>query len=199
MANSWDLHGDPFEIVDHLHERKHQHNSFLRNLTRRNPNPNTYPNHPDVDISDAITHYIVEVEVPGVKEPTSIQVYWSSWRSLVITGSTPRPLDITEATIAVADIDENINSDANSPAGRIAEARKDERGVNANLVAGAEVPPFLIAGERRIGSFRRDLQFPVGVDMGHIKCKLEAGLLQIEIPKKHEVSFYGTGKVTVGV
>lgn len=199
MANPWELYNEPFEIVDHLHERKHQHNSFLRSLTHRTPDPNTYPNHPEVDISDAITHYLVEVEVPGVKDPTLIQVYWSSSRSLAITGSTSRSPEVAEASTTSANIGEDMSHVANSPVETDFKALENEQDLKTSLAVGADVPPWLIVGERRIGSFRRDFEFPAGVEMGHITCKLEAGLLRVKLPKKHEFSFHGTAEIPIEV
>jgi HSP20 family molecular chaperone IbpA len=88
--NPYTLYEPPLELVDHQHERLYQHNTFLSVMTRRKPNQKTYPNHPDVDISDAITHYLIELEVPGLKDADAITLNWTSSRSLVVVGSTFR-------------------------------------------------------------------------------------------------------------
>jgi HSP20 family molecular chaperone IbpA len=197
MANPWNPYHEPCKISDHLHERKYQHNSFLRNLTRRNQDRNTYPNHPDVDISDAVTYYLLEVEVPGVKDLTCIQVYRSSPRGLTITGSTSRPWDITEAGIAPADVKDNISYVVNGPVRKHVRAHKEDQDAKVDLIVDAYVPPRLMVGERRIGSFRRDFHFSTSVDMGNITCNLEAGLLQVKLPKKNDISFESNGRLTV--
>src|SRR5437016_4593033 len=81
----------PPPIVDHLHQRPHQHRTLFHYLAHQNPRPEDYPNRPDVDIRDAFTHYYVDVEVPGVKNPKDISVVWTSTRSLVVSGSIEPP------------------------------------------------------------------------------------------------------------
>jgi HSP20 family molecular chaperone IbpA len=59
-------------LLDHPHERLHQHKTFSGKVARKNPDQKAYPNHPDVDISDANSYYLVELEVPGVMNRDSI-------------------------------------------------------------------------------------------------------------------------------
>ena len=47
--------------------------------------------------------------------------------------------------------------------------------------------PVLLLGERRVGPFRRVINFPSDIDMNHVSVKLEAGLLRIRVPKKSSV------------
>ncbi len=56
--------------------------------------------------------------------------------------------------------------------------------------------PSLLVGERRIGPFRRHFNFPMDVEMGKLKAKLESGLLLIRVPKEllYEA---GEGKVDI--
>ena len=56
--------------------------------------------------------------------------------------------------------------------------------------------PELLAGERRIGPFRRHFTFPEEVDMEKLVAKLDAGLLNIRVPKKG-LTAVKTGKVNV--
>ena len=60
-----------------------------------------------------------------------------------------------------------------------------------------EMPPWLILGERRIGSFRREFSFPVDVDMEKLSAKLEAGLLTIKVPKRINSYPRGSGKLKI--
>ena len=60
-----------------------------------------------------------------------------------------------------------------------------------------EMPPWLILGERRIGSFRREFNFPVDVDMEKLSAKLEAGLLTIKVPKRINSYPRGSGKLKI--
>ena len=77
--------------VDHMHERSHQHQTFLRYITRKQPDSKLIPNYPDVDIRDAITHYLVEVEVPGVKDVNNIKCQWTSSTTMIVSGENTRP------------------------------------------------------------------------------------------------------------
>lgn len=55
--------------------------------------------------------------------------------------------------------------------------------------------PYLLSGERRIGTFRREFHFPVDVDMEHLEAKSEAGLLRVKVPKKIHSFPKGSGKI----
>ncbi|KAK5195507.1 hypothetical protein LTR99_002029 [Exophiala xenobiotica] len=144
----------PPPLVDNLHERHHQHQSLMEYIARRHPRPEEHPNQPDVDFRDAINEYLVEVEVPGIKKPDEVTVSWTGSRSLLVTGQTYRPdYGIPET----ADVEE----DKDKPqAGGI----------------------HLLVGERRIGPFRRYINFPTDVE--NVGVTLEAGLLKIKAPKK---------------
>ena len=65
------------ELADHMHENLHQHNTFLGAMAHRKPNQKTHPNHLDVDISDNDTYYLVDLEVPGIKDPNAVALNWS--------------------------------------------------------------------------------------------------------------------------
>ena len=87
----------PFPTADHMHERSHQHQTFWRTIARKQPNQTLIPNQPDVDIRDAITQYLVEVEVPGVKDVGNIKCQWTSSTTLIISGQVDRPEDTAQA------------------------------------------------------------------------------------------------------
>ncbi|KAL2412701.1 hypothetical protein ABEF95_000797 [Exophiala dermatitidis] len=144
----------PPPLVDHLHERRHQHETVLQALARRHPRPEEHPNQPDVDYRDAVKEYLVEVEVPGIKKPNEVTVSWTGPRSLLITGNTARPDYGTAGNTDVEEEKENPHAD----------------GVH------------LLVGERRIGPFRRYINFPTDVE--NVSVTLEAGLLKIRAPKK---------------
>ena len=63
--------------------------------------------------------------------------------------------------------------------------------------ASDEWPPYLIVGERKIGSFRREFHFPVEIDVKKVEARLEAGLLRIYVPRKSHMDLKGSGKVKV--
>jgi HSP20 family molecular chaperone IbpA len=153
----------PMPIVDHPHERTHQHRTFFQYLARQNPAPEQNPNRPDVDIRDVVTGYLVEIEVPGVKSTREIAVEWISNNILVVIGSVERTAR-----------NESLKG-------------RDSLG-DSKASEGQTYGEGLIIGERRIGPFRRYINFPVEIDADKVTAKLEAGLLILRAPKaEHHV------------
>jgi len=153
----------PPPLVDHQHERPHQHQSLLQYLSHRHPRPEEHPNQPDVDIRDAVTEYLVEIEVPGIKDPKDVSVSYTSDRSILISGTVARP-------------DYGYPEEASDQESL---SRRDSKG------QWKEPTPHgvhLLVGERKIGPFRRYLNFPSDVEK--VTVKLDAGLLKIRAPKK---------------
>lgn len=144
----------PPPLVDNPHERHHQHQSLVSYLARRHPRPEDYPNRPDVDIRDAIKEYLVEVELPGIKTPEEFTVTWTGHRALVLSGKVDRP-DYGVAENAKVEEEQPVAS-----AGGV----------------------HLLVGERRVGPFRRYINFPTEVE--NVNVTLEAGILKIRAPKK---------------
>jgi len=144
----------PPPIVDNPHERHHQHQSLVQYLSRRHPRPEDHPNQPDLDFRDAIKEYLIEVEVPGIKKPEEITVNWTGHRALLLTGKVERP------DYGVA---ENAKVEEEQP-------QVHPGGVH------------LLGGERRVGPFRRYINFPTEVE--DVSVTLEAGLLKVRAAKK---------------
>lgn len=171
------LYWDPMEIVDHPHERLHQHNTFLGMLGRKKANQKLYPNHPDVDLSDAVTHYIIDMELPGMIDASAIKVQKTNWRTLIISGTAARPWRKEKMEEVAAGLEEGKDGAPLSrvdKSGKKSDEEDDER------------PPWLLVAERKIGSFRREFHFPVEVDMEKLTCTLKAGLLQVKVPKREQ-------------
>jgi HSP20 family molecular chaperone IbpA len=162
-------------LVDHLHERVHQHRSLFQYLTNKSPNPKMYPNHPDIDIRDTKTEYVIEMEVPGLDDPKEIACRWTGLQSLVVSGSIQRP------EIATA----SVNTEAGTG---------DPKTENV-LPDSAEA--YLLVGERRIGEFQRHFYFPVEVVMEKLEAKLHAGVLRIRVPKVSHKIPTGNGVIKV--
>jgi HSP20 family molecular chaperone IbpA len=194
-GNPYAYYEPPLLLVDHPRERLHQHNTFLGVVARKNPDQKAYPNHPDVDISDAVCHFLIELEVPGIKDADSIALNWTSRRSLVVAGSSFRSWEPDTS----ADYRTTSNGDgARKTADRVdldASVLNDSKLKNDNV--NDELPPFLVIGERRIGSFRREFHFPVDIVVEKVEAKLEAGLLRVSVPKKSHMDSKGVGKVRV--
>jgi HSP20 family molecular chaperone IbpA len=185
----------PLQLVDHPRERLHQHNTFLGVVARKNPDQKAYPNHPDVDISDAISYYLIELEVPGIKSADSIALNWTSWRSLVVAGSSFRSWELpTSANPEKAGNGDRAGGSADGSDMHVSTLKVST--VKANGV-NDQLPQFLVIGERRIGSFRREFHFPMDVVVDKVEAKLEAGLLRIRVPKKSHMDLKGVGMVRV--
>lgn len=161
----------PPPLVDHIHQRTHQHHTLLEHLLHQKPRPEDRPNQPDVDIRDAPSTYLVEVEVPGVGNE-DIRVHWITSRTLTITGEVVRPGDTKEEVKIETDAEKDPSS------------AKDDQGLTEKSNVHA---PVMLVGERRLGPFRRVINFPSDVDMNHVAVRLEAGLLRIRVPKKLSV------------
>ena len=198
FANPYALYDPPLDFVDHQHARLHQHNTFLGVLGRKRPDPKTYPNHPDVDISDAITHYLIEMEVPGVKDAEAINITWTSFKSLVVAGATLRSWEPKVKVDPDAADNNPSETPGNGVVGLDVKALKDAQDkAEDEASSDDEWPPYLVVGERKIGSFRREFHFPVDIDVKKVEARLEAGLLRIYVPRKSEMDLKGSGKVKV--
>ncbi|KAK5203155.1 hypothetical protein LTR96_011002 [Exophiala xenobiotica] len=174
----YDYGGDflAMPYVDHPHERAHQHRTFPQYLARQNSPPEQNPNRPDVDIRDTVTEYVVEIEIPGVKRTSEVTVKWISTTSLVVIGSVERT--------AWSEPQKEVKVRQPPPPQTETEWRDSSGDLKASEKHLYE--PDLIVGERRIGPFRRYINFPVEVDAERVTAKLEAGLLILRAPKaKH--------------
>jgi HSP20 family molecular chaperone IbpA len=134
-------------------------------MTFRKPNPELYPNHPDADILDCVSHYIIEVEVPGIKDVSKLKIQWLDNTTLIVKGETEQ---------------------AKQPAPTENEDKKEDNKNHAKEQSRACEWPYLVIGERRLGPFERRFTFPVQtVEQDNVKAKLEAGLLTLKVPKHH--------------
>ncbi|SMQ49679.1 unnamed protein product [Zymoseptoria tritici ST99CH_3D7] len=207
----------PTLVVDHPHDRLHQHNSFLGVLARRNADPKAHPNYADMDILDTEDLYRIDIEVPGVHDPSSIKLQWENWRFLVVSGETKRSWEkvddgdngMQEQRVP-DDRSDVLNGDLHRMPAKTGLAKAVGEDKNAlhrsqahihdrNGTQGGvySIYPRLPVEERRIGSFRREIHFDMDVEMGKLKAKLQAGLLTIELPKKHYEYSKGRGEVKV--
>lgn len=190
---------EPLGVVDHLHQRLHQHNTFLGILGRKPPNQDAHPNYPDVDISDTTTHYYIDIEVPGIKKPEDISIKWTDSTGLVVSGNTTRSsrteddkrVSIGVGSKTMPSKGEGGRTDQMEPNGNGSLERSDYES--------AGLPPGLIAAERRVGFFRREFLFPLEVEMEKMVAKLDAGLLSIELPKKYRSLPKTAGKTKIQI
>lgn len=166
----------PVATVDHAHQRSHQHQNLWQAMTLRKPNQERFPNHPDADILDYTNRYVVEVEVPGIKDVSKLKIQWLDRQTLLVKGETERE----EQRASIANGTENRASK-----------------VNENAESKVHLP-YLVIGERRLGSFERRFTFPAAsVEQDGVKARLEAGLLTLTIPKHHLHVATGRKSVTI--
>jgi HSP20 family molecular chaperone IbpA len=185
-AHPYAYYEPPLLRVDHPPERLCQHNTFLGVVARKKPELKAYPNHLDADVSDAVGYRSIELELPGIKDADSIALNWTSWRSLVVAGSSflSWKLDTSVWPRTTSNGDRAGGCAGGSDLD--AEALKDSEIRNDDVIN--QLPPFLVIGERIIGSSRREVDLPMDVVMENIKAKVEAGLLRTKVPKKSRMN-----------
>ena len=165
----------PLPFVDRPHERTHQHRTFLQYMARQIPPPEENPNRPDVDIRDSLNEYLVEIEVPGVKSTSEITVKWTSTSSLVVLGKVGRPGWGRLKGIKKQQPAAQVVADGGKDLDQISHASESY-----------PQDESLVVGERRLGPFRRYVNFPIEIEAEGVTAKLEAGLLTLKVPKaKH--------------
>jgi len=179
-----------YPLVDHPHERTHQHQNFWRYLSHKQPDPILYPNYPDVDIRDAVSEYLIEIEVPGVKDSSDITCKWTSMKSLVVSGNVTRPAWKSSSQHS-APLSEQRTVDK--------EDTKGTRNSQGDFKPLDQHEPNLLVAERRIGAFRRNFYFPLDVEMEKLTAKLEAGLLRLRVPKRGHTLPRNDGKINIEV
>ena len=174
----------PPMFADHPHAREHQHMTYLQFLARKQPDQKNHPNYPDVDIRDAVSHYLIELECPGVKDPADINCQWTSSRHLTVSGTTARPEYVPYSDAELLALMPRVCREEDIPALKDGESER---------------PVCVVLGERRIGSFRRLFTFPVEIEHESMTAKLEAGLLRIRVMKELHVVPKGSGRVDIDV
>ncbi|KAK1043654.1 hypothetical protein LTR74_018399 [Friedmanniomyces endolithicus] len=181
-------------LVNDVHERTHQHQPFLASLAGHHPRPQAYPNAPDVDIRDAGTDCLIDIEVTGIKSAADLHLHWMGNRGFILTGDVRRPgeagpefegVDPKDLTgIAKRDVTSNGKED-----------HDDSHRGKSFASPEALALPHLLIGERRFGFFTRVFTLLVEVEADKISAKLEAGLLSLTVPKHHAQR--GTGVIAI--
>ncbi|KAK3645631.1 Heat shock 70 kDa protein 1A [Elasticomyces elasticus] len=177
-------------LMNDSHERTHQHQPFLAPL-RHHVRPEEYPNNPDVDVRDSGDDYLIDIEVPGVKNTADVHLDWTSSRSFVLSGSVHRP---GTAEVVESGMDDAATSIPKKSTGY---ERNGSVGHKPNAKEEVQAPglPHLLAGERRVGFFKRVFTLPCEVDVEKVSAKLEAGLLSLKVPKHQSAK--GKGSITI--
>lgn len=77
---------DILPMVDHVHNRVHQHQTSLSQVLRKVTDGKTHPDYPDVELWTFPDHCIVELEILGVANVKDIHNKWTGPRSVVGSG-----------------------------------------------------------------------------------------------------------------
>jgi hypothetical protein len=152
---------------------------------------------PRTDIRETDNAYIIEIEVPGLRDgqENELLVQWMSPRTLVISGDAKRRALATpsnssnESTGGFIDVakDDSQEKRDGGPLKRTA-SRNEQPPL-------ATVPPtpFLVA-ERHVGYWRRSFTLPKDADFDidpntsvggrELKVQIDAGIVEIRVPRK---------------
>jgi len=136
---------------------------------------------PDADLRETDADFFLDLEVPGVSDKSSIKIHWASPRLLIVEGDVTRPTteDASPATASAAARNEKPDTVENGSVH--AQHQQDHHEPSLYPVVDGM---RLIACERKIGHYLRDFTFPVDIDRNGVKARLDAGLLQIRLPKR---------------
>ncbi|KAK4923918.1 Heat shock 70 kDa protein 1A [Elasticomyces elasticus] len=170
------------------------------------PLPEEYPNNPDVDVRDSGDDYLIDIEVPGVKNTADVHLDWTSSRSFVLSGeslrhpltSSPMKLQSVHRPGTAEVVESGMDDAATSiPKKSTGYERNGSVGHKHNAKEEVQAPglPHLLAGERRVGFFKRVFTLPCEVDVEKVSAKLEAGLLSLKVPKHQSAK--GKGSITI--
>ena len=138
---------------------------------------------PDADLRETSTHFYLDLEVPGVSDKSSIRIHWTSSRLLVIEGEINRPKAVTSAPVAANGNTQDAKQKIND---KYDVATEDPQTHHEPSLYPEVDGMRLTACERKIGHYIRYFSFPVDVDRSGMKARLEAGLLQLRLPKWQE-------------
>jgi HSP20 family molecular chaperone IbpA len=132
---------------------------------------------PRFNVAETETNYVLEGELPGVRDKESINVVWLQNQVLVVHGT----IDSAGATTAArpAQSDEVKDANIKEPAPLNGKPPAESTGSRSRTTF-----PRQLLQERHIGPFERSFTFPGEVGMDDMKASLTDGLLRIVVPKK---------------
>ncbi|KAI5854571.1 HSP20-like chaperone [Tricharina praecox] len=171
---------------------------------------------PRFDVYETADAYHLDGDLPGVSDKTSIGIEFSDERTLSISGRVSRirqPVEEKheenkkggeESTTmerrrslqpTVEDTDDEddfsiVSHTSNKKSSEQQQVAKSEG--TTTKPAGPETKTWVT--ERTFGNFQRTFNFPTPVDLEKVTAKLEAGLLQIVVPKR---VFGGARKIQI--
>jgi HSP20 family molecular chaperone IbpA len=141
--------------------------------------PNRGFSAPRFNVTETETSYILEGELPGVRDKESINVVWLQNKALVVHGTIESAVAAT--TPAPAQADEAKDANTTQPGASDGKPPAEHKGGRSKITF-----PRQLLHERHIGPFERSFTFPDEVDMDNMKASLTDGLLSIVVPKKSQ-------------
>jgi HSP20 family protein len=137
---------------------------------------------PRFNITELETNYLLEGELPGVSDKTSINIRWLHNQVLVIDGeikptepeTTVDPMQARPSTPELNHKTENAEGSNSQP---------EEPLVETTAAKPKHVFPQRLLNERRLGTFQRSFTFPDQVSEEEVGATLKDGLLSIVVPK----------------
>jgi HSP20 family molecular chaperone IbpA len=152
---------------------------------------------PKADVRETMSGFYIDIEVPGINDKADLKLKWLSSGTLLVScdlrrkkinenrtngdangfngGAHPEVIGKKAASSSQGDV---TDGDAEGAVAVSGAAARNENREHHNS-------PHLTINERNIGHNSRAFHFPVEVEREKMKATLSAGLLTLEVPKKH--------------
>jgi HSP20 family protein len=136
-----------------------------------------FMNGPRIDVVEHPDHFTITAEVPGIKSEDVHLNVDEKTQKISISGS----------------IKHEYHSDTKKGDDKKDAAAKEGGKVKGN----SSSPPRTLISERMFGTFSRSLKLPDSANLSAIKAKMNAGILQVDIPKFEEKKKAALRRVTI--
>ncbi|KAA8899485.1 putative heat shock protein Hsp30/Hsp42 [Sphaerosporella brunnea] len=145
---------------------------LFRALVQAEPeNTSGQPFQPKFDVYETPNAYVLEGELPGLKDKKSLEIEFTDNQTVVIAGKIDKPTILVEPQPPEQQVEED----------------KPERQAQTEEIQPRKKKakkPKCWVSERAYGPFRRIFRFPQTVDTDNAKASLQDGVLELIVPKK---------------
>lgn len=165
-----------------------QHHPFFRsqnlNLTSFTPN---------FDVKETKDSYVLDGEIPGVKDKSSLDLSFVDANTLVIKGRVERTSESgnpsSDTTTVTEPTEKEATTNYHAPSVEAEEGETNTssavtKSQTSNEIEKKEDGDKYWVRERYVGEFQRAFSFPQSVDHDAVKASLKDGILSIVVPKK---------------
>jgi len=149
---------------------------------------------PSFDVYETETAYYLTGELPGLSDKRAINIEFSDDRSLLIQGRVERPsfkptIEPSSPTQTKEEKRRSLNPTVEDTEDEddfaVVHQKKDEHPKQPQQQPKVEKDPRKVwVSERTFGNFQRSFSFPQPVDIENVTASLNAGLLNITVPKR---------------